>query len=92
METFLFAAVRVKNMFLFDDARAEQQFHYRTVMINWLFTPGMTFKELAEHAGEMWETYANYASVPGHGDKDPSESWSTWYGFHHYYFFEILWI
>ena len=35
--------LRIKNMFLFDDDRAEQQFFYRTVMINWLYTPGITY-------------------------------------------------
>jgi len=32
----------MKNMFLFSIERAEQQFYYRTVMINWLYTPGIT--------------------------------------------------
>ena len=71
-------AVRVKNMFLFDETRAEKQFHYRTVMINWLYTPGITYKELAEETKDVWKTYANFASVPDHGDKAPSESWGTW--------------
>ena len=48
-------AVRVKNMFLFDETRAEQQFHYRTVMINWLYTPGITYKELAEETKDVAE-------------------------------------
>jgi hypothetical protein len=29
-------------MFLFSNERAKQQFYYRTVMINWLYTPGIT--------------------------------------------------
>jgi hypothetical protein len=39
-----FLVVRIKNMFLFDEGRAEKQFHYRTVMMNWLFTPEMTYQ------------------------------------------------
>jgi len=70
--------VRVKNMFLFDEEQAEKQFHYRTVMINWLYTPGITYKELAEESNDLWQQYLNYVTVDGHGDKDPSESWSTW--------------
>ena len=66
-------------MFLFDEEQAEKQFHYRTVMINWLYTPGITYKELAEESNDLWQQYLNYESVDGHGDKDPSESWSTWY-------------
>ena len=66
-------------MFLFDEEQAEKQFHYRTVMINLLYTPGITYKELAEESHDLWQQYLNYVSVDGHGDKDPSESWSTWY-------------
>ena len=65
-------------MFLFDERRAEQQFHYRTVMINWLFTPNMTYQELATKSMELWNQYLDYESVPGFGSKDPSESWGTW--------------
>ena len=70
--------VRIKNMFLFDDSRAEKQFFYRTVMINWLYTPGITYGQLAEQSKGLWDTYYNYQCVPNHGDKDPSESWGTW--------------
>ena len=73
-----FPLVRIKNMFLFDERRAEQQFHYRTVMINWLFTPNMTYQELATKSVELWNRYLDYESVPGFGSKDPSESWGTW--------------
>ncbi len=65
-------------MFLFDEERAEQQFHYRTVMMNWLFTPNMTYQELATKSVELWNGYLDYESVPGFGSKDPSESWGTW--------------
>ena len=65
-------------MFLFDEGRAEQQFHYRTVMINWLFTPNMTYRDLAVKSMELWNRYLDYKSVPGFGSKDPSESWGTW--------------
>ena len=65
-------------MFLFEDERAEQQFHYRTVMINWMFTPGITFKDLATQAKSLWEKYYNFEQVPGYGNKDKSESPSTW--------------
>ena len=73
-----FLLVRIKNMFLFDEVRAEQQFHYRTVMINWLFTPNMTYQELATKSMELWNQYLDCESVPGFGSKDPSESWGTW--------------
>ncbi len=65
-------------MFLFDEGRAEQQFHYRTVMINWLFTPNMTYQDLAVNSMELWNKYLDYESVLGFGSKDPSESWGTW--------------
>ena len=70
--------VRIKNMFLFDDNRAKEQFFYRTVMINWLFTPGLTYGELAEQAKPLWEQYHDFQSVSGHGNMDPSGSWGTW--------------
>jgi hypothetical protein len=70
--------VRMKNMFHFDDKRAEKQFYYRTVMVNWLYTPGLTYRELAEFAKDLWDKYYNFECVPGYGDKDPSQSWGTW--------------
>ncbi len=57
--------------FLFDEGRAEQQFHDRTVMMNWLFTPNMTYQELATKSVELWNLYLDYESVPGFGSKDP---------------------
>ncbi len=65
-------------MFLFDEQQAERQFHYRTVMINWLFTPRMTYKDLAATSMELWNRYLDYESAPGFGSKDPSESWEIW--------------
>ena len=73
-----FLLVRIKNMFLFDEGRAEKQFHYRAVMMNWLFTPNITYQELATKSVELWNRYLDYESVPGFGSKDPSESWGTW--------------
>ena len=73
-----FLLVRIKNMFLFDEVRAEQQFHYRTVMINWLFTPNMTYQDLAVKSMELWSKYLDLESVQDFGSKDPSESWGTW--------------
>jgi hypothetical protein len=70
--------VRIKNMMLFDTNRAKQQFFYRTVMVNWLYTPGLTYKELAALASPLWKQYANYEHIPGYGAKDPSEPWGTW--------------
>jgi hypothetical protein len=70
--------VRLKNMFLFDAARAKKQFYYRTVMINWLYTPGMTFKEMAGSAAGAWDRYYDFACAPGFGGKDTSEAWSAW--------------
>jgi hypothetical protein len=59
--------VRIKNMFMFDEGRAEKQFHYRTVMINWLYTPNMTYQELATKSMELWSKYLDYESVQGFG-------------------------
>ncbi len=73
-----FLLVRIKNMFLFDEGRAEKQFHYRTVMMNWLFTPNMTYQELATKSAELWNRYLDYESHPDFGSKDPFESWGTW--------------
>jgi ankyrin repeat protein len=70
--------LRSKNMFLFSQERAEKQFHYRTVMLNWLFTPGMTYSELAASAKLTWNRYLNYTHAPGFGARDASESWSSW--------------
>jgi hypothetical protein len=70
--------VRIKNMMLFDEAQAMRQFHYRTVMINWLYTPNMTYQELAEMSMDLWTRYLDFESVPDFGSKDPSESWETW--------------
>ncbi len=75
---FFLVLVRIKNMFLFDEGRAEQQFHYRTVMTNWLFTPNLVYQDLASKFMELWSRYLDYESVPGFGSKDPSESWGTW--------------
>jgi hypothetical protein len=58
--------------------RAEQQFHYRTVMMNWLFTPNMTYQDLAAKSMELWNRYLDYEWVAGFGSKDPFESWGTW--------------
>ncbi len=65
-------------MFLFDEGRAEKQFHYRTVLINWLYTPNLTYQELAAKSMELWIKYLDYESVQGFGSKDPSESWGIW--------------
>jgi hypothetical protein len=70
--------VRIKNMMLFDTDRAALQYFYRTIMINWLYTPGLTYKELAQKAQPLWDQYYNYERVPGYGEKDPSEPWDTW--------------
>jgi hypothetical protein len=65
-------------MFLFSEARIEEQFHYRTVMINWVYTPGFTYRELATRAEGMWGEYYDFETVPGLGGRDTSESWGTW--------------
>jgi hypothetical protein len=70
--------VRIKNMFLFDDQRAEAQYFYRCVMINWLYTPGITFKQLAESAKDVWDYYHDFAYVHGLGGKDSAEAWCAW--------------
>ena len=70
--------VRIKNMFLLKEEEAKANFFYRTVMVNWCYTPGFTFKDMANMSQGLWDSYLNYASVPGYGEKDPSESPSTW--------------
>jgi hypothetical protein len=70
--------VRIKNMMLFDEAQAMLQFHYRTVMINWLYTPNITYQELAEMSINLWTRYLDFECVPGCSRRDPSESWETW--------------
>jgi hypothetical protein len=68
----------MKNMFRFDDEMAAQQFHYRTVMVNWLYTPGLTFRDLARNASQLWDDYQQYAYVVGVGGKAASEPASVW--------------
>jgi ankyrin repeat protein len=70
--------VRIKNMMLFDTDRAEKQYFYRAILINWLYTPGFTYKELAKKAQALWDRYSNYEGVPGYGEKDPLEPSDTW--------------
>jgi hypothetical protein len=70
--------VRIKNMMLFDEAQAMQQFYYRTVLTNWLYTPNITYQELADMSMDLWTRYLDFESAPGFGSKDPSESWETW--------------
>ena len=47
-------------------------------MINWLYTPGITFKELASKAKAKWDHYYNFVQAPGFGAKDTGESWGAW--------------
>jgi ankyrin repeat protein len=70
--------IRIKNMFALDGERAKKHYHFRAVMVNWLYTPGVTYKELAAEAGELWDRYYNFTQLPEHGEKDASESWSEW--------------
>jgi len=70
--------IRIKNMFLYDEERAKEQFHFRAVMVNWLFTPGLSYKELLKQSEEIWDRYYNYTHVEGFGDMDVSEPWASW--------------
>jgi hypothetical protein len=70
--------IRIKNMFLFDDVKAEEGLHYRTVMINWLYTPGITYTEMAEESTPLWEHYYNFTSGTAQGSKPPSIVWTEW--------------
>lgn len=47
-------------------------------MINWLYTPGITFEELASKAKAKWDQYYNFVHAPGFGAKDTTESWGAW--------------
>jgi ankyrin repeat protein len=71
--------VRVKNMFLFDDQQAEDGLHYRTIMINWLYTPGITYHDMVQESGvRLWQSYFDYMEGRGIGKKAPSVSWCEW--------------
>jgi len=71
--------IRVDNTFTDDDATAKERFYHRVVRGNWLYSPGITYKELlASPLSDMWERYHNYETVEGHGSKDPHEPWQSW--------------
>jgi hypothetical protein len=73
--------VRIKNRYryaLFDTDRAKKQLFYRAILVNWLYTPGFTYKELAKKGQALWDRYSNYEDVPGYGKKDPREPSDTW--------------
>uniref|UniRef100_A0A7S2W0T9 Uncharacterized protein n=1 Tax=Rhizochromulina marina TaxID=1034831 RepID=A0A7S2W0T9_9STRA len=66
--------VRVKNMFAFHKQRAEAQFHYRTLMINWLYDAQCTFRDLVERPQnvELLDTFKEAAPW------NPNEPWCRW--------------
>jgi hypothetical protein len=75
----------IKNTFAADAAEATANFNYRKVVIHWVFTPGITYGELAQEQGTakdgqkgLWERYLNFINVPEHGVKDIVESWTSW--------------
>ena len=70
--------IRVKNMFSYDDKQWEDGLHYKTVMINWLFNPGISYGEMAQESEALWKQYYDFAIVPGVGKKAPSVSWTEW--------------
>jgi hypothetical protein len=56
--------IRVKNMFTLDEAHAKQHYHFRAVMVNWLFSPGITYQELAAEVGDAWDRYWTLSTCP----------------------------
>jgi ankyrin repeat protein len=65
-------------MFALDEKKAKSHFHFRGIMINWLFSPGITYKELAAEAEGLWDRYYDFEAVPEHGSRDAAESWADW--------------
>jgi ankyrin repeat protein len=65
-------------MFSCDDEQSENGLHYKTVMINWLFNPGISCGEMAQESEALWKQYYDFAIVPGVGKKAPSVSWTEW--------------
>jgi hypothetical protein len=71
--------IRVKNMFLYNDQQAEDGLHYRTIMINWLYSPGITYHEMVQESGvRLWRAYFDYMELPHFGKKAASVSWCEW--------------
>jgi hypothetical protein len=70
--------ISITNQFSHSDELAASQFHYRAIVVNWLFSPGITYAQLAVEVENLWERYNNHAHVPGYGNQDPRESWHTW--------------
>jgi hypothetical protein len=73
-EKFGGSPVRLKNMFLYGDEEAAQQFYYRTVMVNWLYTPGITYGELATESRKIWDAFYDYNSNAGFSKAGFSDS------------------
>jgi hypothetical protein len=59
---------RAKNMFAYNEAQAEEQFHYRTIMLNVVYPPpkgdgfARTFGELAAQSEQVWDDYVETVS------------------------------
>lgn len=71
-----FKVIRVKNGFALDEAAAAQGYHYRSLMLNLLYEPGITYGQLAQEAQgdvrSMWPGY-NILMPENH-----LVAWSTW--------------
>uniref|UniRef100_A0A6U1BTK5 Uncharacterized protein n=1 Tax=Rhizochromulina marina TaxID=1034831 RepID=A0A6U1BTK5_9STRA len=65
---------RVKNMFAFDQARAKDQFHYRALMVNWLYDANCTFGELVQRPenSELLDQFLEAAP------ENPNSPWERW--------------
>jgi len=68
------APVRVKNMFAFDRTRAQAQFHYRTLMLNWLYDARCTYGELVRRPANVALLDAFKEAAPW----NPNEPWGRW--------------
>jgi hypothetical protein len=48
-ESFGGHPIRIENMVLYDEERAKVHFHFRVVIVNWLYTPELTYDELLNY-------------------------------------------
>ena len=69
-------AARIKNMFAFSEKRAAVQFYYRTLMLNMVYAPGVTYGDFQkdERVQNLWN---NYCESPPSNDSEPWWRWRS---------------
>jgi len=65
-------AARVKNGFALSEGEAGRSYHYRTLMLNLVYTAPFTYGDLAKKSKKAWDKYIE--APPG----NPTEKWSRW--------------